>query len=242
MLITLDDYKKAKHKDLIPICCDFCNTKFYRVKNTVRSNFIKNNKTFSCSRKCQNALRYKNKRIDVNCTSCNKIISKTLSEIKKVNNTFCSQSCAATYNNKTLVKKQGTRRSKFEIYIEEQLTILYPDLEIHYNRKDAIGSELDIYIPSLNLAIELNGIFHYEPIFGIDKLVKIQNNDNNKFQKCYENKIDFCIVDISKLKYFKSNNIKPYLDIILNIVNSRMVNSVGFEPTTYGLENRYSIP
>ena len=65
------------------------------------------------------------------------------------------------------------------MWLEEQLTSLYPKLDIHFNRKDTIGSELDIYIPSLNLAVELNGIFHYEPIFGKDKLSKIKTNDAN---------------------------------------------------------------
>jgi len=50
--------------------------------------------------------------------------------------------------------------------------MLYPDLVIHFNKKDAINSELDIYIPSLKLAFELNGIFHYEPIFGKENFLK----------------------------------------------------------------------
>jgi hypothetical protein len=87
--------------------------------------------------------------------------------------------------------------------LQEKLTILFPSLDIHYNRKDAINSELDIYIPSLKLAIELNGIFHYEPIYDQDKLDQIQNNDHRKFQACAENGISLCIIDTSSLKYFK---------------------------------------
>ena len=80
-------------------------------------------------------------------------------------------SCAATYNNKN--KTHGTRRSKLECFIEKKLSELYPDLTIHYNQKDTINSELDIYIPSFKLAFELNGIFHYEPIYGEEKLNQI---------------------------------------------------------------------
>lgn len=118
-------------------------------------------------------------------------------------------------------KTTGTRRSKLEIYLEEQLTILYPNLQIDYNKKDAIGSELDIYIPSLNLAFELNGIFHYEPIFGINKLNQTQINDQNKFKSCIENKIDLCIIDTSFQQKFKINTSKKFLDIIANIINQR---------------------
>ena len=86
------------------------------------------------------------------------------------------------------------------------MSIQYPNLEIHYNRKDAINSELDIYIPELELAFELNGIFHYEPIYGAEKLQQIQNNDDRKFQACLEKGISLCIIDTSSLKYFKLFN------------------------------------
>jgi hypothetical protein len=66
----------------------------------------------------------------------------------------------------------GYNRSKLEIYLEQELIKLYSTLEIHFCRSDTIGSELDIYIPSLKLAFEINGIFHYKPIFGEDKLKK----------------------------------------------------------------------
>ena len=110
-------------------------------------------------------------------------------------------SCAGTYNNTH--KTHGTRRSKLEVWIEEQLTKLYPNLEIHFNQKDTINSELDIYIPSMKIAFELNGIFHYEPIFGEDQLNKIQNNDHRKFAACHEAGISLCVIDTSGQKYFK---------------------------------------
>jgi hypothetical protein len=87
---------------------------------------------------------------------------------------------------------------------------LYPNLEIKYNSKEEIHSELDIYIPKYKLAFELNGIFHYEPIFGGQKLEQTQNNDKNKFQLCQENKISLCVIDTSSLKYFKEQNAEKY--------------------------------
>lgn len=150
------------------------------------------------------------------CTQCNTLFEKYLCEYKKSPNHFCNSSCSATYNNTH--KTKGTRVSKLEIYLQEQLTKLFPSLEIHYNRKDAINSELDIYIPSLKLAFELNGIFHYEPIFGEEKLTQIQNNDSRKYQACIEKGISLCIIDVSSLKYFKKDNAKKYLDIIVDII------------------------
>lgn len=91
-------------------------------------------------------------------------------------------------------------------------------MEIHFNRKDTIGSELDIYFPSLKIAIELNGIFHYEPIFGDVKLQKIQENDQNKFQMCQKHGIGLCVIDTSGMKYMKPKNAQKYLDVIIDII------------------------
>lgn len=155
----------------------------------------------------------------VQCLNCSKQFAKHANQVSKFPNHFCSCSCAATYNNKH--KTHGTRRSKLEKYLEEQLTSLYPTFTILYNQKDAIQSELDIYIPSLNLAIELNGIFHYEPIYGEKKLEQIQNNDNRKFQACLEKKIELCIIDVSGLKYFKPANAEKYLKIVRDLLDMK---------------------
>jgi hypothetical protein len=118
------------------------------------------------------------------CSQCNELITKNPKDLKKSKSgrLFCSISCGTRYNN--LHKTHGTTRSKLEKWLEEQITLLYPNLKIHFNRKDTINSELDIFIPSLKLAFELNGIFHYEPIHGESKLEGIQNNDQRKFQAC----------------------------------------------------------
>ena len=85
-----------------------------------------------------------------------------------------------------------------ETYIWDKLETDFPSLNTIYNGKEIIGSELDFYFPSLKLAIELNGPVHYEPIFGIDKLTQIQNNDKSKLRACDEKKIDLIIVSNSK--------------------------------------------
>jgi len=108
------------------------------------------------------------------------------------------------------------------VWLEQQLTTLYPSLEFHFNRKDAINAELDIYVPSFKLAFELNGIFHYEPIFGTDKLTQIQNNDHRKYQACIERNIELCLIDVSSFTYFKPDGAKKYLNIISELLNSKI--------------------
>jgi hypothetical protein len=162
-----------------------------------------------------------NNRIYTKCKNCNiDIITKAYRLKKsKSGNSFCNLSCAATYNNTH--KTSGTRRSKLEFWIEEELKKIY-EFEIIFNDKKRINSELDISIPALNLAFELNGIFHYEPIYGDEKLKKIENNDNRKYQACLENKIELCILDTSSSKKFKPERDIKYLNIIKSIIENKI--------------------
>ena len=216
-LYTIEEFNNSKCNDKLPLKCKNCNKTFYIRKGNIQE-IIKGLKQHDfCSPKCSSIFNTKNNTKSVSCANCQKIFNKRLSQCKSKND-FCSQSCAAIYNNAH--KITGNRRSKLEKWLEEQLMKLYPNLEIHFNRKDTINSELDIYIPSLKLAFELNGIFHYEPIYGESKLSQIQNNDNRKFKLCLENNISLCIIDTSSQKYFKESSSYKYLDIICDIINS----------------------
>lgn len=156
----------------------------------------------------------------VRCKQCDKQFQKKRREIKKSPNHFCSLSCAVTYKNTH--KTHGTRRSKLEVWLEQQLPSLYPSLEFHFNRKDAINAELDIYIPSLKLAFELNGPLHYEAIFGPEKLAQIQNNDERKFQACLEKGIELCLVDVSTFKNYTTTGANTFLEMIKQVINGKV--------------------
>ena len=219
-LYSEDDFKNAKSNDKLPCACYCCGNTFNKSKHIIQMALNPNSqkKNMYCSRKCQFLSQVTKK--NVTCLNCGKDFLKKLSDVKKTKHHFCSQSCAATYNNTH--KKHGTRKSKLEVWLETKLTEAYPDLDIHFNRKDAINSELDIYFPSLKLGFELNGIYHYEPIHGDDKLQKIQNNDDRKFQACLEHGIELCIIDSSQQKYFKEKTSQKYLNIINGIINLRL--------------------
>lgn len=162
------------------------------------------------------------------CKQCNKEFEKLNIEIKRSSNHFCCCSCAALYRN--LHKISGCRVSKLELYLQEQLLLLYPTLVFSFNRNNIINSELDIYIPLLNLAFEINGIYHYKPIFGIEKLKQTQLRDNKKKLLCKENNIKLYIIDVSIIKNFKEKDALPFLKIIKDLIDKR-VGGVGVEPT-----------
>jgi hypothetical protein len=99
---------------------------------------------------------------------------------------------------------------------------LYPDIHFQFNRKSVIKSELDIYIPSLKLAFELNGIYHYLPIHGNEKLASIQKNDALKAQACQKQHIEFYSIDTSKQKSFKELSSKSFLLTIVDVINKKL--------------------
>lgn len=218
---TQTEFNVAKTFDKLSLFCEYCNETFFVTKKTIIDAQRKNQRKQArfCSKKCHDS--YQSKKIIVLCTNCNKEFKIKPYQQKKSKNHFCSQSCAGTYNNTHKIK--GYRRSKLEKYLENELIKLYPNLKFYFNHKDTINSELDIYIPSLKLAFELNGIFHYEPIYGQDKLNQIQNNDDRKFQACIEQGIELCIIDTSQQKYFKEQLSKKYLNIIINVLNSKSI-------------------
>ncbi len=218
MTYDIDLYLNGAQGILIPCICDFCGKNFYRDRRRISSIHLNGQTNIFCNRKCH----FDSRKTTINliCKNCEISFEKLPSQVLRTINDFCSKSCAATYNNTH--KSKGTRRSKLEIWLESQLTNLYPTLKILYSDKSTINSELDIYIPSLNLAFELNGIFHYEPIYGEDKLNQIQNNDGRKFQACLEHNIELCILDTSSQKYFKESTSQKYLDIITRLVASKL--------------------
>lgn len=221
-LYSLEEFEKATANSELKCRCKTCENTFTTKKKYITySQKHPNSNRYTnsfCSRECRDKSFVT--QVSVQCLNCEKSFTKAANQVKKYPNHFCSRSCSATYNNKN--KKYGTKRSKLETWIEGQLTSMFPSLEIHFNKSEAISSELDIYIPSLNVAFELNGIFHYEPIYGVDKLERIQENDQSKTKACHEAKIDLCVIDTSAQKYVKPKTSQKYLDIIVKIINDRL--------------------
>ena len=222
-LYTKKEFEIAKGLDKMPLECLNCKNKFY-IKKTAIKSAIKDNSGRGkyCGHKCSHSV-FKIRKI-FNCEYCNKECNRRKSDYDKAKKHFCNHSCATKYQN--LNKTTGYRRSKLEIWLEDKLKVSYPKQKFLFNDRTAIKSELDFYLPNLKLAFELNGILHYEPIYGKDKLDQIQNNDNRKFQACLEKGIELCIIDSSSFGYFKENKAWKYLDMIKEIINLKLNNSV----------------
>ena len=215
------DLESMSSRELVKLECERCHNIFCRPKHYVQvvlksqstnGKFHKRGFTY-CSKHC---ILLDGK--SVICKNCGKTIYRSNANINKSKSGFyfCSHSCFATYSN--LHKTTGTRRSKIEVWIADQLTNIFQDLKIIYNSKTIIGSELDIYIPSLCLAFEINGIYHYEPIHGQKKFASITKLDAEKLRKCIEKEISLIV--ISGQDTFSPETSQPYLNTIMNKIIS----------------------
>lgn len=77
-------------------------------------------------------------------------------------------------------------RSRMENELTEELKKLFPSLEICQNNRNIMkdGREIDIFIPSKNLAIEFNGLYWHGELNGKDKWYHI-----SKTKECEKNGI-----------------------------------------------------
>ncbi|MEK6883312.1 MAG: hypothetical protein AABY22_27035 [Nanoarchaeota archaeon] len=224
IITPIKDYVNLKFKDDVSIQCDICKQIFTRSKRRFyyshREKIRKKQYDYIinfCSKKCE--ANYKTRKQLIICQICNKEFYRSPSTVKMYKSNSCSYRCSRILRNS--FERYGNQRSKLELYIESKLKEKYSNIEIIYNDKKTIGYELDIYIPSLKLAFELNGIFHYEPIFGEKTLNRMQFNDKQKFGLCQQNMISLCIIDTSSQRYFKEKTSQKYLDIIFKIIEEK---------------------
>jgi hypothetical protein len=143
------------------------------------------------------------------CKNCSSEITS------KWANAFCGRSCSVSYANKH--KAAGTVRSKLEEHVERELHHRLSK-ELLFNDKSVIGSELDIYDPEKKIAIELNGLLHYAPIYGEEKLSKIIKNDKEKVTKCEELGIRLVVIDTREQNKFSIASSEIYVNMILELL------------------------
>jgi len=157
------------------------------------------------------------------CSECGKEFSKQPSQMRSSkNNNFCTRHCAVSFNNKH--REVSQKRSKIEKWLESRIKNDFPGLVVEYNKNTTIGSELDIYIPSIKLAFEINGPQHYRPIFGEEIFQNTVRNDLLKKEACLKNKITLIEIDVSDLKSMKSFKLIETVELVLNGIKDRLKN------------------
>lgn len=220
-MIIVSDLELFKSRDYVTLQCEHCSTHFSKMKKNVLDviNGYKTGLNF-CSSKCESYHGGYLK--DCVCHECNKTFTRVTKEIKS-ENIFCSQHCFGKYNSRN--KTHGYRRSKLETWIESHLKEKYKYYKILFNDRKTAGLELDIYFPDLKIAFEINGIFHYKPIYGDEQFDKIKINDESKRKYCLTNNIELYVIDISYQKQFKPDKSLIHLNFIYDILDKKITNN-----------------
>lgn len=201
LLTPPEKFAALEKRGLAQLRCLHCTKIFLLEKYRVQRGIERGTAKY-CSQTCARHARRTSK--EVHCANCQALFRKHGVELKRTANHFCSRSCAAQFNNRH--KNLGaSRRSKAEDYLSGLIRRDFPSLEIIQNDRALLpsGLELDIVIPHLKLAVELNGPIHYFPLFGEQKLAKIQDADISKQIEIKRLGYDLLVVDISTSGYFK---------------------------------------
>lgn len=214
LLIDESSYNLLQNKDIVLCSCVLCNKEFTRTKKRIQLYLKRSgNNAGYCSRACANKARINH--VFLPCEECSKVSKKRAYDVNHNKHVFCSCACHAKYKNKN--KKGGINRSAIEIHIESLIRSAFPALNLICNDHTILdGQELDFYFPTLKFAIELNGITHYEPIYGLDRFTRSLDSDKRKMIKCYEKGIELAVIDISAAKTLT----KKWKQIYWNEVNS----------------------
>lgn len=219
LLISLEELSRLKTIDKAPCECTNCKKSFLVSKKRISDFYNPKRKDLIdfCSQRCYAEFKRSVNSIEVTCKNCSKKLTRTPSRVLK--NTFCSHSCSAKYGH--LKKKRGFRRSKVEIYLYEEIRSRYPETVILSNSRKELGFEIDIYLPELKLGIEINGIIHYSPIYGVDKLKRIQELDAKKVSECIKNGVFLQVIDVSSQQVFSKSSSEKFLNLALLAIEKR---------------------
>ena len=168
-----------------------------------------------CSKLC--SADFRNTQCDVECLICKKNFKKNLCRTITNPRHCCSLVCFRVLQK--YFKNWGSNRSKLEIEVEFALKKIF-HFEILFNKK-TIGYELDIDIPCLDLAIEINGPTHYKVIFDEEKLLRTQKLDKEKAAECLRLNKHLIVINVSEDKHLKRVR-QQRINEIIEIINKKI--------------------
>lgn len=79
------------------------------------------------------------------------------------------------------VRQASKVGSKLEVYMLNQL--LKDGYRVDFHKEQTLSNtklQIDLFLPTLNTAIEIDGLSHFEPVWGQDTLARNQGYDNKK--------------------------------------------------------------
>lgn len=201
----------------IEAICDNCGKKFLRAKRE-----LLNRKNVFCSLECANKFQGRNK-ITFKCVECGSSfrLSKSTVDSRKYNIKYCSLKCrnkSWEQDGYSLLldmckKQQLLRPSKLELYGYSILDELGVDYIKQYKIKDKFM--VDIFIPSKNLIIQLDGDYWHGNTKKFQKLnnQQIKQIKKDKSQDAYLKKCGYEVIRIWENELYQDKR------VLTNIIN-----------------------
>lgn len=179
--------------------CDICSK--LRRKKLMRD--------YSKNRKPENQLKNKNKRNQIRrenreywksnnlCSECGEKVYLNLSRCESCHNLNLKSSIKYNRSKGILPAGNSKPESKvFEILSELiSYTIIRNTYKIVRSPLTNVGLELDIYVPDLKFAVEVDGPMHRIPCYGEERLKAQIINDAIKDQQCTDKNIFLLIIN-----------------------------------------------
>lgn len=205
--------KRQSNRPALILDCAFCGTKVRKLQSQLQKRPFCN---ASCAGKfyAKTNPQSQSQQKGYPCAYCDKIIFRKPSDLYyrgdsygKPKQNFCSKICLGNYlyfnkigihdpNHIHELSSGGGIRSQLEFHIEEKFLEYFPYISIYSNDRIICAPyELDFYIPDLKLAIEINGIHHFKPIFGQEHLDLVQSHDKYKKEVCDKENIKLLIIE-----------------------------------------------
>lgn len=141
--------------------------------------------------------------LKMRCIECGEIFETSLSGYEYFNQHRCA--------------KCSKSKSIGEIIIEELLKKYEINFVPQKKYEDCIDKKplpFDFYLQDYNCCIEFNGQFHYQPIYGQERLDYVQSHDKIKSEYCLNNKIKLIVIP-----YWEGHNIEKIITDELCIIN-----------------------
>lgn len=205
-ITTQQEIENMKSNSLIFINCKGCNIEFSIQKKAFTSQF-KNQSTYrtTCSVAC--FTRVNTTKIQTNCKTCNKEITKSKKEIEgsKSGFVFCSKSCAAITNNCTSKLKTG--KNVINSYCCSQCSNSFTSTENDLNKHNTCST-------SCWQEAEMKTKFIKNCLGkGTNKFNLIRQNARNYSKYIYPLKCMLCNYD----KHYEVCHVKDLKDFDLNL-------------------------
>lgn len=229
-VLISDEYVNSKTR--IKVTCGFCKNEMNQTYDSLMRGYGHGCRGTGLEK--MNSKNRKKRLITLNrfiCLECSNIFYK-----QRKDGIFCDKKCMGLYYAKSDKYKEygekggmlsnSNNRSLNEIYFANLCSDKWGIDKVKTNEKIFDGFDADIILPTLRIAIEWNGIFHYKKVKKGQRLKQKQARDKVK-KSIITKKYGWGLYIIKDLGSHNKKFVKQQFDIFCNSVNNIIDNLPG---------------